>query len=71
MERLLGTLVKEKEQDIVRMLTSQYRMHKDIMEWASQQLYDGKLTAHTSVAAHLLRYTLCSSDVGLIDETNV
>lgn len=55
MERLLTTLVKEKERDIVRMLTTQYRMHQDIMQWASHELYQGKLTAHTSVAAHLLK----------------
>ncbi|GFS16916.1 DNA-binding protein SMUBP-2 [Elysia marginata] len=55
MERLLATLVKEKERDIVRMLTTQYRMHQDIMEWASHQLYQGKLMAHTSVATHLLK----------------
>ncbi|RUS87677.1 hypothetical protein EGW08_004518 [Elysia chlorotica] len=55
MERLLETLVQEKERDIVRMLTTQYRMHQDIMEWASHQLYQGKLTAHPSVAAHLLK----------------
>ncbi|GFO34359.1 DNA-binding protein smubp-2 [Plakobranchus ocellatus] len=55
MERLLATLAEEKGQDIVRMLTTQYRMNQLIMAWASQQLYQGKLTAHTSVATHLLR----------------
>ncbi|CAG5120566.1 unnamed protein product, partial [Candidula unifasciata] len=55
MERLLKTLVEEKGKDIMRMLTVQYRMHEDIMRWSSQQLYQGKLTAHASVASHLLR----------------
>ncbi|XP_061165035.1 DNA-binding protein SMUBP-2-like [Saccostrea echinata] len=40
---------------VMRMLTTQYRMHQLIMQWSSDQLYDGKLTAHSSVACHLLR----------------
>ncbi|KAH9507926.1 DNA-binding protein SMUBP-2 [Bulinus truncatus] len=55
MERLLKMLAEEKGKDVVRMLTTQYRMHQDIMTWASQQLYHGKLVAHPSVASHLLR----------------
>nr|KAF6465511.1 immunoglobulin mu DNA binding protein 2 [Rousettus aegyptiacus] len=39
----------------VRTLTVQYRMHRAIMQWASQALYHGQLTAHPSVAGHLLR----------------
>ncbi|XP_019632697.1 PREDICTED: DNA-binding protein SMUBP-2-like [Branchiostoma belcheri] len=39
---------------VVRMLTTQYRMHQDIMAWPSAQLYQGKLVAHQSVASHLL-----------------
>ncbi|XP_055987761.1 DNA-binding protein SMUBP-2 [Sorex fumeus] len=39
----------------VRMLTTQYRMHGAIMRWASDALYGGQLTAHPSVAGHLLR----------------
>ncbi|NXM68862.1 SMBP2 protein, partial [Serilophus lunatus] len=39
----------------VRMLTVQYRMHRDIMAWASAELYGGRLSAHPSVAQHLLR----------------
>ncbi|XP_035827063.1 DNA-binding protein SMUBP-2 isoform X2 [Aplysia californica] len=54
MERLLKMLSEEKGRDVVRMLTTQYRMHQDIMSWASEQLYQGKLTAHPSVATHLL-----------------
>jgi ATP-dependent RNA/DNA helicase IGHMBP2 len=40
---------------ITRMLTIQYRMHERIMEWPSRELYEGRLEAHASVAAHLLR----------------
>ncbi|KAJ2813441.1 hypothetical protein H4S07_000680, partial [Coemansia furcata] len=36
------------------MLTTQYRMHSDIMKVSSEQLYDGRLIADISVAAHLL-----------------
>ncbi|XP_059565803.1 DNA-binding protein SMUBP-2 isoform X1 [Myotis daubentonii] len=39
----------------VRTLTVQYRMHRAIMQWASEALYRGQLTAHPSVAEHLLR----------------
>ncbi|PNH00590.1 DNA-binding protein SMUBP-2, partial [Tetrabaena socialis] len=36
------------------MLTVQYRMNKSIMQWSSDELYEGKLTAHESVAEHTL-----------------
>ncbi len=36
------------------MLTVQYRMHRCIMQWSSDELYGGALTAHTSVAEHTL-----------------
>ncbi|KAF2357088.1 R3H domain [Trinorchestia longiramus] len=39
---------------VVRMLTVQYRMHSDIMSWASAEMYENRLVAHQSVAAHLL-----------------
>ncbi|MDA0374911.1 MAG: IGHMBP2 family helicase [Planctomycetota bacterium] len=39
---------------IVRMLTVQYRMHATIMEWSSTAMYEGRLTAAASVAAHRL-----------------
>lgn len=51
MERILR---RADGQLCVRMLTTQYRMHEDIMKWASDQLYQSKLTAHLSVAQHLL-----------------
>ena len=36
------------------MLTVQYRMHTDIMAWASRELYGGRLTAAGAVAGHTL-----------------
>ncbi|NXY14205.1 SMBP2 protein, partial [Atrichornis clamosus] len=51
MERLAGHYGER----AVRMLAVQYRMHRDIMEWASTELYGGQLSAHPSVAQHLLR----------------
>lgn len=40
--------------DVSQMLTVQYRMHEDIMSWASAALYHNLLTAHPSVAHHTL-----------------
>jgi superfamily I DNA and/or RNA helicase len=37
-----------------RILTIQYRMHRSIMTYPSQQLYEGKLEAAPAVAGHLL-----------------
>src|SRR5690606_12028695 len=39
---------------ISRRLTEQYRMHHAIMEFSSDEFYDGELVAHESVAGHLL-----------------
>lgn len=41
---------------VVRMLTVQYRMNRAIMDWASKQMYQGRLTAHSSVERHLLKW---------------
>ena len=46
---------------IVRMLTTQYRMHEDIMKWPSDQLYESRLKAHHSVKSHLLRLAFIAS----------
>lgn len=40
---------------VVRMLTVQYRMHQAITSWASEAMYHGQLTSHSSVAGHLLK----------------
>ncbi|XP_016041773.2 LOW QUALITY PROTEIN: DNA-binding protein SMUBP-2 [Erinaceus europaeus] len=50
MERLADAVPES-----VRLLTVQYRMHRDIMLWASRALYGGRLLAHPSVAGRLLR----------------
>ncbi|XP_004481719.2 DNA-binding protein SMUBP-2 [Dasypus novemcinctus] len=52
---LMERLAEQLGGGVVRMLTVQYRMHHAIMQWASEALYGGQLTAHPSVAGHLLR----------------
>ncbi|CAM8883181.1 unnamed protein product [Rhodiola kirilowii] len=47
LENLYGT-------EITSMLTVQYRMHELIMSWSSKELYNSKIEAHPSVAAHML-----------------
>ncbi|KAJ4963054.1 hypothetical protein NE237_022993 [Protea cynaroides] len=49
-ERLAGLYGDE----VVSMLTVQYRMHEHIMGWSSKELYNNKIEAHPSVAAHML-----------------
>ncbi|XP_076339432.1 DNA-binding protein SMUBP-2-like isoform X2 [Tachypleus tridentatus] len=51
MERLLELY----GENVTKMLTVQYRMHKDIMNWASKHMYQQKLVSHPSVASHLLK----------------
>eukprot|EP01026_Neomeris_dumetosa_P003322 TRINITY_DN10895_c0_g1_i1.p2 TRINITY_DN10895_c0_g1~~TRINITY_DN10895_c0_g1_i1.p2 ORF type:complete len:221 (-),score=45.39 TRINITY_DN10895_c0_g1_i1:237-899(-) len=41
-------------EEVSRMLRTQYRMNKDIMEWSSSEMYNGLLEAHESVADHCL-----------------
>ncbi|KAJ1650793.1 hypothetical protein GGF38_005742, partial [Coemansia sp. RSA 25] len=50
-------------EEFCQMLTTQYRMHADIMKVSSERLYDGRLVADTSVAAHIL------SDLPHVQET--
>ena len=40
--------------NISRMLNIQYRMNEEIMQWSSNEFYEGKLVAHESVKDHLL-----------------
>ncbi|KAJ2022262.1 hypothetical protein GGI06_001892 [Coemansia sp. S85] len=49
-ERLRAKLDKR----FCQMLTTQYRMHADIMKVSSERLYDGLLVADKSVATHVL-----------------
>uniref|UniRef100_A0A8C6FZD0 DNA-binding protein SMUBP-2 n=1 Tax=Moschus moschiferus TaxID=68415 RepID=A0A8C6FZD0_MOSMO len=52
---LMERLAEQRGAGAVRVLTVQYRMHQAIARWASEALYHGQLTAHPSVAGHLLR----------------
>ncbi|XP_061465901.1 DNA-binding protein SMUBP-2 isoform X2 [Rhineura floridana] len=52
---LMERLIQKYGDRVVKMLTVQYRMHQTIMQWASSEMYDGRLSAHCSVAQHLLR----------------
>uniref|UniRef100_A0A8C0IEM7 Immunoglobulin mu DNA binding protein 2 n=1 Tax=Bubo bubo TaxID=30461 RepID=A0A8C0IEM7_BUBBB len=52
---LMERLTERYGEKVVRMLTVQYRMHQAIMQWASTEMYSGRLTAHPSVAQHLLK----------------
>lgn len=52
---LMERLIQLYSDSVVRMLTVQYRMNSAIMGWASEQMYQGRLTAHSSVESHLLR----------------
>ncbi|XP_024987593.1 DNA-binding protein SMUBP-2 [Cynara cardunculus var. scolymus] len=40
--------------EVMSMLTVQYRMHELIMNWSSKELYNSKIKAHASVAGHTL-----------------
>ncbi|XP_075945302.1 DNA-binding protein SMUBP-2 [Anarhichas minor] len=52
---LMERLIQMYGDSVVRMLTVQYRMHSAIMTWASKEMYQGRLTAHSSVEGHLLK----------------
>lgn len=52
---LMERLIQMYGDSVVRMLTVQYRMNSAIMEWASKEMYRGRLTAHSSVESHVLK----------------
>ncbi|RXN00564.1 DNA-binding protein SMUBP-2 [Acipenser ruthenus] len=52
---LMERLIQKYGDQVVKMLTVQYRMNHAIMQWASEQMYAGRLTAHSSVEGHLLK----------------
>ncbi|KAI7802486.1 DNA-binding protein SMUBP-2 [Triplophysa rosa] len=60
---LMERMIKKYGDSVVRMLTTQYRMNSAIMQWASEQMYEGKLIAHQSVEKHLLRDLVGVADV--------
>ncbi|XP_068116839.1 DNA-binding protein SMUBP-2 [Hyperolius riggenbachi] len=65
---LMERVIKTYGESMVKMLTVQYRMHDSIMLWSSQAFYGGRLTAHPSVAHHLLKDL---PGVTLTEETSV
>ncbi|KAJ0069990.1 hypothetical protein NL108_018485 [Boleophthalmus pectinirostris] len=52
---LMERLIRLHGDAVVRMLTVQYRMNSAIMDWASKEMYEGRLRAHGSVEEHLLK----------------
>ncbi|KAG8438210.1 hypothetical protein GDO86_008772 [Hymenochirus boettgeri] len=65
---LMERVIEKYGDKIVKMLTVQYRMHQSIMQWASQELYGGRLLAHSSVASHLLKDL---AGVSITEETSI
>jgi len=53
-DTLFGKLIKQHGERLAVMLQIQYRMNENIMKWASDAMYEGKLIAHESVANHKL-----------------
>jgi ATP-dependent RNA/DNA helicase IGHMBP2 len=51
---LFERLYKKHKSEISRMLQIQYRMNEEIMNWSSNEFYEGKLVAHDSVKDRLL-----------------
>ncbi len=51
---LMERQVEQYGETVSRMLNVQYRMHRDIMKFSSDQFYDGELVAHDSVVEHRL-----------------
>jgi hypothetical protein len=47
--------------DVSKLLDTQYRMNALISDWASSQMYESKLHAHSSVATHTLRDILSNN----------
>ncbi|XP_022045575.2 DNA-binding protein SMUBP-2 [Acanthochromis polyacanthus] len=65
---LMERLIQMYGDSVVRMLTVQYRMNSAIMDWASKEMYQGRLVAHSSVEKHLLKDL---TGVSCVEETNV
>ncbi|XP_066439307.1 DNA-binding protein SMUBP-2 [Eleutherodactylus coqui] len=65
---LMERIIENHGDKVVKMLTVQYRMHEQIMQWASHALYGGRLEAHSSVALHLLKDL---PGVAVTDETSI
>ena len=46
------------------MLVEQYRMNSVIMQWSSNQMYEGRLVAHASVSDRVLSDLLAVNGAG-------
>ncbi|KAF7654221.1 hypothetical protein LDENG_00072190 [Lucifuga dentata] len=64
---LMERLIQMYGESVIRMLTVQYRMNSSIMDWASKEMYQGRLSAHSSVQHHLLKDL---AGVTCVEETN-
>ncbi|MCC9599130.1 AAA domain-containing protein [Stieleria sp. JC731] len=53
-DSMMHRLIEREGSSIFRRLTVQYRMHRDIMDFSSNEFYEGTLVADPSVASHLL-----------------
>ncbi|XP_039008396.1 DNA-binding protein SMUBP-2-like isoform X2 [Hibiscus syriacus] len=51
---LFERLADQYGDEVMSLLTVQYRMHELIMNWSSKELYNSKVKAHSNVAAHML-----------------
>lgn len=67
---LMQRLVEHYGDAVTRQLTVQYRMHEQIMRFSSDTFYDGTLTAHESVAEHVLS-DLPTIPADGVDDTSV
>ena len=52
---LMESLIRKYGKTISRRLNTQYRMHEQIMQFSSNEFYEGELIAGEAVRAHLLR----------------
>ena len=53
-DSMMQRLIEREGESVFRRLTVQYRMHQSIMEFSSNEFYDGTLVADASVAQHRL-----------------
>ncbi|KAJ9573588.1 hypothetical protein L9F63_009042 [Diploptera punctata] len=65
---LMERVINKFGEKIYRILKCQFRMHSDIMNWPSNEMYNGVLEAHSSVANHLLKDI---PSVKSVDETEM
>ncbi|GAB5402173.1 MAG: AAA domain-containing protein [Aureliella sp.] len=63
---MMERAIKERGSDVFRRLTVQYRMNSHIMEFPSNQFYDGELIADPSVVDHELKELLDTDSGGYV-----